>query len=68
MARKRKPYTGEEKLAILRKHLLEGVPVSGICDEHELQPTVFNRWQKQLFEQRVPGDIRQHFGFSSSRV
>ncbi len=40
MARKRKQYTGEEKLAILRKHLLEGVAVSDICDEHELQPAV----------------------------
>jgi hypothetical protein len=27
MARKRRQYTGEEKLAILRKHLLEGVAV-----------------------------------------
>jgi len=51
MARKRKQYTGEEKLAILRKHLLEGVAVSDICDEHDLQPTVFYRWQKQLFEE-----------------
>ena len=51
MARKRKQYTGEEKLAILRKHLLEGVAISDICDEHGLQPTVFYRWQKQLFEE-----------------
>ena len=51
MARKRKQYTGEEKLAILRKHLLEGVAVSDICDEQGLQPTVFYRWQKQLFEE-----------------
>ena len=51
MARKRKQYTGEEKLAILRQHLLKGVAASDICDAHELQPTVFYRWQKQLFEQ-----------------
>ena len=42
-ARKRKQYTGDEKLAILRKHHLEGVAVSDICDEHDLQPTVFYR-------------------------
>ena len=41
MAKKRKQYTGEEKPAILRRHHLEGVPVSDICDEHELQATVF---------------------------
>ena len=51
MARKRKQYTGEEKLAILRKHLLEAVAVSDICDAHELQPTVFYRWQKRLCEE-----------------
>lgn len=51
MTRKRKQYTGEEKLAILRKHLLEGVAVSDICDAYDLQPTVFYRWQKQLFEE-----------------
>jgi len=41
MARKRKQYTGEEKLAILCKHHLEGESVSDICGEHELQPAVF---------------------------
>jgi transposase-like protein len=45
--KKRKQYTGEEKIAILRKHLLEGVAVSDVCDEHGLQPTVFYRWQKR---------------------
>ncbi len=49
--KKRKQYTGEEKITILRQHLLEGKPVSDVCDEYGLQPTVFYRWQKQLFEQ-----------------
>ena len=51
MKRQRKQYTSEEKVAILRKHLLEREPVSDVCDEYGLQPTVFYRWQKQLFEQ-----------------
>jgi transposase len=58
--KKRKQYTGEEKIAILRKHLLEGVPVSDVCDEHGLQPTVFYRWQKQLFEQGAVVFRRPH--------
>jgi len=49
--KKRKQYTGEEKIAILRKHLLGSVSVSDVCDEYGLQPTVFYRWQKELFEQ-----------------
>jgi transposase-like protein len=46
----RKNYTPEEKVRILRRHLLDHVPVSNLCDEYHLQPTVFYRWQKQFFE------------------
>lgn len=46
----RKHYTPEEKVAILRRHLLEHKPVSDVCDEYNLQPTVFYRWQKEFFE------------------
>jgi len=50
MRKERKHYTAEEKVAILRRHLVEQVPVSQLCEEHQLQPTVFYRWQKELFE------------------
>jgi transposase len=46
----RKHYTGDEKVAILRRHLLEKEPISKLCDELGLQPTVFYRWQKEFFE------------------
>jgi transposase-like protein len=46
----RKHYTAEEKVATLRRHLLEKIPVSDLCDELGLQPTVFYRWQKEFFE------------------
>ena len=46
----RKHCTGEEKVAILRRHLLEQETVSKLCDELGLQPTVFYRWQKEFFE------------------
>jgi len=46
----RKQYAGEEKVATLRRHLLEREPVSKLCDELGLQPTVFYRWQKEFFE------------------
>jgi transposase len=48
--KQRKHYTAEEKVAILRRHLVEGVPISDLCDEMGLQPTVFYRWQKEFFE------------------
>jgi transposase-like protein len=37
-------------VAILREHLLEGKPVSKVCQQHQLQPTVFYAWQKTFFE------------------
>jgi len=46
----RRHFTAQQKLDILRKHLLEGVPVSDLCDQHQLNPNIFYRWQKQLFE------------------
>ncbi len=46
----RKNYTAQEKVAILRRHLLEHVPLSEVCEQEQLQPTVFYRWQKQFFE------------------
>ena len=50
MKRSRKNYTPQEKVSILRRHLLDHVPVSDLCDELNLQPTVFYRWQKEFFE------------------
>jgi len=50
MRKGRKHYTGEEKVAILRRHLLDKVPVSDLCDELGLQPTVFYRWQKEFHQ------------------
>lgn len=50
MSKKRKQYTPEEKVAMLRKHLVDKVAVSELCEEYGLQPTVFYRWQKAFFE------------------
>jgi transposase-like protein len=46
----RKNYTPVEKVAILRRHLIDRVPVSDLCDEYQLSPTLFYIWQKQFFE------------------
>ena len=50
MTKRRRNFSGEEKVAVLRRHLLEQVPVSELCDELGLAPTVFYRWQKEFFE------------------
>ena len=50
MRKPRKNYTPVEKVAILRRHLIDQVPVSDLCDEYQLSPTLFYAWQKQFFE------------------
>jgi len=50
MRKERKHYTSEEKVNILRRHLLDKIPVFDLCEELGLQPTVFYRWQKEFFE------------------
>lgn len=49
--RTRRQFTPAEKIRILRKHLIEKVAISDICEEYRLQPKLFYTWQQQFFEQ-----------------
>lgn len=46
----RKRFTSEQKVSLLRRHLLEKETVSSLCEEAGIAPTQFYRWQKELFE------------------
>ena len=48
---KRKQLTPEEKVAAVRRHLIEKVPVSDICDQLGIHPNLYYQWQKQFFEE-----------------
>ncbi len=50
MAKKYKKFSPEEKVRLLRLHLIEKEPVSDICDRHGIHPNVFYKWQKLFFE------------------
>jgi transposase len=53
----RRHFSPQEKVAILKRHLLEKVPVSDLCDEVGIAPNLFYRWQKEFFENgHVPFD------------
>ncbi|MCK4826931.1 transposase [bacterium] len=47
---KRRKFTAEQKVRILRQHLVEKVSIADICDKHGLHPNLFYRWQKEFFE------------------
>lgn len=48
--RSRRHFTTEQKVAILRRHMVDKVPVSDLCNEENLQPSVFYTWQRQALE------------------
>lgn len=48
--KKRRQFSPEAKVAILKEHLVDRVAVSEVCEKHELSPNQFYTWQKQFFE------------------
>jgi len=50
MTRKYKKFSPEEKVRLLRLHLIEKEPVSDICDRYGINPNNFYKWQKLFFE------------------
>lgn len=47
---KRKNFSPQQKIAILKKHLVDGASLSDLCDQQNIHPTMFYRWQKAFFE------------------
>jgi len=50
MGEQRRRFTSEGKVKILRRHLVEKVAVSQVCQDAGIQPTQFYRWQQTFFE------------------
>jgi transposase len=46
----RRHFSGTEKVAILKRHLIDKVSVSDLCDELHLYPNQFYGWLKDFFE------------------
>jgi transposase len=46
----RKNDTPVEKVANLRRHLIDRVSISDLCDEYQLSPTLFYSRQKLSYE------------------
>lgn len=46
----RRKFTADQKAAVVRRHLVDKVPVSNLCDEYGIQPSMFYNWQKVLVD------------------
>jgi len=68
MANKRKKFSAEQKVQILRLHLIEKEPVSDVCDKFGLNPNVFYRWQKQFFENGAAAFQQHNKGGNNSHT
>lgn len=53
MNQERRHFSPQEKVKILREHLLEKKPISEVCQKYQIQPTLFYLWQKTFFENGV---------------
>ena len=58
--RQRRHFADHDKVAILKRHLIDKVPVSNLCDELHIYPNQFYDWLKKFFE-------NGHFAFASGR-
>jgi len=59
MEGRRRRFTSEEKVRVLRRRLVDKVPVSELCEQERIQPTQFYNWQKQFFENGAAAFERQ---------
>jgi len=50
MSKQRRHFSGAEKVAILKRYLLDKVPISDLCDELGLYPNLLYAWLKEFFE------------------
>jgi transposase len=56
----RRHFPDHEKVAILKRYLIDKVPISDLCDELKLYPNQFYDWLKKFFE-------NGHLAFANGR-
>jgi transposase-like protein len=60
MNKQRRHFLDHDKGAILKRHLIDKVPVSDLCDELDLHPNQVYDWLKRFFE-------NGHLAFANGR-
>ncbi len=50
MDKQRRHFSGTDKVAVLKRHLVDKVAVSDLCDEYDIYPNQLYGWLKDFFE------------------
>lgn len=50
MTQQRRHFSPEQKVALLRQHLVEKIPISEVCEKNGIAVNLFYLWQKTFFE------------------
>ena len=50
---KRKRYSAENKVLILREHLEKNISIADVCEKYHIHPNQLYRWKKEFFENAV---------------
>ena len=53
MSKQRKYRQPEEKLILIKRHLVGKESVASICEREGIAPSQFYQWQQELFEHGV---------------
>jgi len=46
----RRQFSSEDKAAAVKRHIVGGEAVSAICEDLNLAPNLFYKWQKEFFD------------------
>jgi transposase-like protein len=58
MKKPRRRFSPPEKAAVVRRHLVDKVPVSTLADELKVQPSQVHLWVKQVLDQAEGAFLR----------
>ena len=50
MTKQRRHFSPEQKVALLRQHLVDKIAVSEVCEKNDIPVSLFYLWQKTFFE------------------
>jgi transposase-like protein len=72
---KRRQHSGTEIMAVLKRHLVDKIPLSEVCKEFDVCPSQFYRWQKtwlehgaEMFERKGPGAEKKQADAAQTRI